>query len=85
MFRSRFRGTKIVLRKLSDYRLKSDLRMDFEQIFLTYEVVWFDIVEGPSNLRFNDDDFERFYNSKAYDESEIEIRIPVKDNLAIAH
>lgn len=85
MFRSRFRGTKIVLHKLSDYRLKSDLRMDFEQIFLTYEVVWFDIVEGPSNLRINDDDFERFYNSKAYDEFEIEIRIPVKDNFAIAH
>ncbi len=59
--------------------------MDFEQIFLTYEVVWFDIVDGPSNLRFNDGDFERFYNSKAYYEIEIEIRIPVKNNKAIAH
>ncbi len=75
----------MIRHKLGGFRLKSEMLRDFEQIFSTYEVGWFDIIGGPANLRINDDDFERFYNSKAYDEFEIEIRIPVKDNFAIAH
>lgn len=86
MFRSRFKGTKIVRHEfVGNSRLRRDMRRDFEQIFFAYEVVCFDIVDGPSNLRINDDDFERFYLSKAFDEFEIDIRIPIKDNFAIAH
>ncbi len=75
----------MIRHELGDFATENEMRRDFEQIFSTYGVDWFDIIDGPSNLRFNDDDFERFYCSDAEESWQINIRIPVKDNFTIAH